>query len=258
MPVASAEPRSDIQALRGLAVLLVIFQHAKAGFLPAGYLGVDIFFVISGYLITGILAREHARGGIRFGAFYFRRARRLLPAAGVTFAVTAVLAYVLLDAVEWRDFTRQLAGAVTFTANFVLLGQTGYFAHAAELKPLLHVWSLAVEEQFYLLLPALLALAPRRAWAPLLTGLLVASLALCLWWEGSRPDAAFYLLPARAWELGIGSCYIGWFDEKKIKSLLNIPRGQEVITLLTLGYPAGEKPLFPKHRKSIGEIVKYV
>ena len=209
MPVASA-PRSDIQALRGLAVLLVIFQHAKPGFLPAGYLGVDIFFVISGYLITGILAREHARGGIRFGAFYFRRARRLLPAAMVTFATTALLAYVLLDAVEWRDFTHQLAGAVTFTANFVLLGQTGYFAHAAELKPLLHVWSLAVEEQFYLLLPLLLALAPRRAWAPLLTGLLVASLALCLWWEGSRPDAAFYLLPARAWELGVGALIALW------------------------------------------------
>lgn len=209
MPVASA-PRSDIQALRGLAVLLVIFQHAKAGLLPAGYLGVDIFFVISGYLITGILAREHVRGGIRFGAFYFRRARRLLPAAGVTFAVTAVLAYGLLDAVEWRDFTHQLAGAVTLTANFVLLGQTGYFAHAAELKPLLHVWSLAVEEQFYLLVPALLALAPRRAWAPLLTLLLVASLALCLWWEGSRPDAAFYLLPARAWELAIGALIALW------------------------------------------------
>ena len=209
MPVASA-PRSDLQALRGLAVLLVIFQHAKAGLLPAGYLGVDIFFVISGYLITGMLAREHAQGGIRFGAFYFRRARRLLPAACVTFAVTALLAYYLLDAVEWRDFTHQLAGAVTFTANFVLLDQTGYFAHAAELKPLLHVWSLAVEEQFYLLLPALLALAPRRTWAPLLALLLVASLVLCLWWEATRPDAGFYLLPARAWELAIGAMIALW------------------------------------------------
>ncbi len=209
MPVASA-PRTDIQALRGLAVLLVILQHAKAGLLPAGYLGVDIFFVISGYLITGLLAREHARGGIRFGAFYFRRARRLLPAAYVTFAATALLGYFLLDAAEWRDFTHQLAGAVTFTANFVLLDQTGYFAHAAELKPLLHVWSLAVEEQFYLFLPALLAFAPRRAWAPLLALSLVASLALCAWWEAARPDAAFYLLPARAWELAVGALIALW------------------------------------------------
>ncbi len=204
LPGAGA-PRTDIQALRGLAVLLVILQHAKAGFLPGGWLGVDIFFVISGYLITGMLAREAEQGGIRFGAFYFRRARRLLPAAYVIFAVTAVLAYWLLDAAEWRDFTHQLAGAVTFTANFVLLDQTGYFAHAAELKPLLHVWSLAVEEQYYLLLPALMALLPRRAWLPVHGILLIGSLALCLWWDATRPDAAFYLLPARMWELGIGS-----------------------------------------------------
>jgi peptidoglycan/LPS O-acetylase OafA/YrhL len=209
-PAGAGAPRTDIQALRGLAVLLVILQHAKVGLLPAGWLGVDIFFVISGYLITGMLAREHAQGGIRFGAFYFRRARRLLPAACVTFAVTALLGYFILDAVEWRDFTRQLAGAVTFTANVVLLDQTGYFAHAAELKPLLHVWSLAVEEQFYLLLPALLALAPRRSWGPLLALLLVASLALCLWWEATRADAAFYLLPARAWELAIGALIALW------------------------------------------------
>ena len=198
-------PRTDIQALRGLAVLLVILQHAKAGFLAGGWLGVDVFFVISGYLITGMLAREAAQGGIRFGAFYFRRARRLLPAAYVTFAVTAVLAWLLLDAAEWHDFTAQLAGAVTFTANVVLLGQTGYFAHAAELKPLLHVWSLAVEEQYYLLLPALMALLPRRSWVPVQALLLAGSVALCLWWESARPDAAFYLLPARMWELGIGS-----------------------------------------------------
>jgi peptidoglycan/LPS O-acetylase OafA/YrhL len=218
-PVAAAA-RSDIQALRGLAVLLVILQHAKAGVLPAGYLGVDIFFVISGFLITGILAREQARGGIRLGAFYFRRARRLLPAALVTFAITTLLAYFLLDAVEWRDFTRQLAGAVTFTANVVLLDQTGYFAHAAELKPLLHVWSLAVEEQFYLVLPAVLLLAPRRAWPPVLALVLVASLALCLHWEATRPDAAFYLLPARAWELALGALVALWPAQEAARNAL--------------------------------------
>ena len=111
MPVATA-PRSDIQALRGLAVLLVIFQHAKAGFLPAGYLGVDIFFVISGYLITGNLAREHARGGIRFGAFYFRRARRLLPrVAGVAIVCVATAIVILRrhDALDERPIPNALA-----------------------------------------------------------------------------------------------------------------------------------------------------
>lgn len=203
-------PRTDIQALRGLAVLLVVLQHARAGFVPAGFLGVDIFFVISGFLITGMLANYVAQGGIRFAAFYFRRAKRLLPAAYVTFVITAVLAYFLLDAAEWNDFTRQLTGAVTFTANFVLLQQTGYFAGAAELKPLLHVWSLAVEEQYYLLLPAALTLVPRRYWFPGSVLVLLMSLVLCIAWTFSHPDAAFYLLPARAWELAIGSLVALW------------------------------------------------
>jgi peptidoglycan/LPS O-acetylase OafA/YrhL len=197
--------RTDIQALRGLAVLLVILQHARAGFIGAGFLGVDIFFVISGYLITGMLAKEIAAGGFSFATFYFRRAKRLLPAAYVTFAVTALAAFFVLDASEWRDFTHQLGGAVSFTANFVLLQQTGYFEGAAALKPLLHVWSLAVEEQYYLLLPAAMMLVPRRFWFGGNLLVLVASFALCAAWTFSRPEAAFYLLPTRAWELAIGS-----------------------------------------------------
>jgi len=197
--------RTDIQALRGLAVLLVVLQHARAGFIDAGYLGVDIFFVISGFLITGMLADEIGRGEFRFSRFYFRRAKRLLPAAYVTFAATAVAGFFLLDAREWQDFTRQLAGAVSFTGNFVLLQQTGYFAGAAALKPLLHVWSLAVEEQYYLLLPLALWLIPQRAWFACSLFVLVASLALCIGLTYSQPEAAFYLLPTRAWELAIGS-----------------------------------------------------
>jgi peptidoglycan/LPS O-acetylase OafA/YrhL len=197
--------RTDIQALRGLAVLLVILQHARAGFIEAGYLGVDIFFVISGFLITGMLADEIGRGEFRFSTFYFRRAKRLLPAAYVTFSATALAAFFLLDAREWQDFSRQLAGAVSFTGNFVLLQQTGYFAGAAALKPLLHVWSLAVEEQYYLLLPLAMWLIPRRAWFACSVIVLVVSFVLCAVLTYSHPDAAFYLLPTRAWELAIGS-----------------------------------------------------
>ncbi|MCI4569078.1 acyltransferase family protein [Lysobacter sp. CFH 32150] len=202
--------RIDIQALRGLAVLLVILQHAKAGFIDAGFLGVDIFFVISGFLITGMLARAITRGTFRFSEFYFRRAKRLLPAAYVTFAVTGVLAYFLLDAVEWHDFTLQLAGAVTFTGNLALWQQTGYFEGAAALKPLLHVWSLAVEEQYYLLLPAAMALLPRRYWSAGNVLLLLGSFALCVALAFTNPDAAFYLLPARGWELALGSVAALW------------------------------------------------
>ena len=197
--------RTDIQALRGLAVLLVILQHARADFIGAGYLGVDIFFVISGFLITGMLAKDIGSARFSFSGFYFRRAKRLLPAAYVTFLVTSMAGFFLLDASEWNDFTRQLAGAVTFTGNFVLLQQTGYFEGAAALKPLLHVWSLAVEEQYYLLLPAAMMLVPRRYWSPGNLLVLAGSFALCVVLSFMRPDAAFYLLPTRAWELGLGS-----------------------------------------------------
>lgn len=197
--------RIDIQALRGFAVLAVVMQHADAGWLQAGYLGVDIFFVVSGFLITGMIRDGIARGGFRFSEFYFRRAKRLLPAAYVTFLATAVLSVALLDASEWNDFAAQLAGAVTFTCNFVLWQQTGYFEGAAALKPLLHVWSLSLEEQYYLLLPATLVWLPRRYWLPGMAVVLVASLALYLALMRTAPDAAFYLLPARAWELALGS-----------------------------------------------------
>ena len=196
--------RTDLQAMRGFAVLIVVLQHANPAFLHAGYLGVDIFFVISGFLITGLVARDLTAGTFSFGEFYFRRAKRLLPAAYATFLATAVAAVFFLDAREWQDFTAQLAGAATWTANLVLWQQTGYFAGAAALKPLLHVWSLSVEEQFYLLLPAALVLLPRRWWLPGIVAAFAGSLALYLAWTRTHPDAAFYLLPSRAWELALG------------------------------------------------------
>ena len=152
---ASPEPhRTDIQALRGLAILLVLLHHGRLlPWLKAGHLGVDVFFVVSGYLITGILQRALAEGTFTFAGFYFRRAKRLLPAAYVTFAVTALLSALFLTRPEMRDFTWQLLGAVTFNGNIALWMQTGYFEGAAHLKPLLHVWSLSIEEQYYLLWP---------------------------------------------------------------------------------------------------------
>ena len=197
--------RTDLQAMRGYAVLIVVLQHASPALLHAGYLGVDIFFVISGFLITGLVARAIDRGEFSFADFYFRRAKRLLPAAYVTFLATAVAALFFLDAREWHDFSAQLAGAATYTANLVLWQQTGYFEGAAALKPLLHVWSLSVEEQFYLLLPAALVLAPRRWWLAGVVLAFCASLALYLAWMRSQPDAAFYLLPTRAWQLALGA-----------------------------------------------------
>ena len=197
--------RVDIQALRGFAVSLVLIYHADIGFLKAGYLGVDIFFVISGFLITGLIKKEIEQGIFSFYEFYFRRAKRLLPAAYATFVLTAIAAPFFLNAQELNDFSAQMLGAVTFTGNIVLLMQSGYFAGAADLKPLLHVWSLSLEEQYYLFLPAFLVFLPRRFWKPGVLFLFVGSLGLCLAGLMHKPEWTFYLLPTRAWELGIGS-----------------------------------------------------
>lgn len=198
--------RRDIQALRGLAIGLVLLYHAQlVPALGAGHLGVDIFFVVSGFLITGIVQRGLVAGTFSFSAFYFRRAKRLLPAAYAVFLACALAAPWFLTQLEFRDFTRQLLGAVTFTGNIALWMQTGYFETAAELKPLLHVWSLSIEEQYYLLLPATLAFTPRRWWGPLALAITAISLALCLLMVRTKPGAVFYLLPTRAWELGLGS-----------------------------------------------------
>ena len=197
--------RTDIQALRGLAVSLVLFYHAGFDFLGAGFLGVDVFFVISGFLITDMVRKEVEAGRFSFKTFYFRRAKRLLPAAYATFLASAVVAPFALNAQELQDFIKQVWGAVTFSANLVLLMQTGYFSGAADLKPLLHTWSLSIEEQYYLLLPAFLAFTPRRYWVPGGVLMFVASLGMCLGLQSFKPTATFYLLPTRGWELGVGS-----------------------------------------------------
>lgn len=197
--------RDDIQALRAIAVLWVLLYHAQIPGASGGYLGVDIFFVISGYLITGLIQRALQRGDFSFRAFYGRRARRLLPAAYVVLGVTLLAAPWALNRTEQIDFVGQLLGALGFANNVVLWRQTGYFQGASDLKPLLHFWSLALEEQYYLVLPALLVFSPARLRAGMAILVTAASLGLLIWWQPIDASGAFYLLPTRAWELGLGS-----------------------------------------------------
>ncbi|MCP5209295.1 MAG: acyltransferase [Hahellaceae bacterium] len=212
--------RRDIQFLRGVAVLLVVIFHATLGIVNNGYLGVDVFFVVSGFLITSIILKDLDAQNFSFAGFYRRRAKRLLPALYFTLACTSLLAYGFLTSTQWNDFIAQLIGAVTFSANLVLPTQIGYFEAAAEGKPLLHIWSLSLEEQYYFLLPLFLYLTPRQWRFSALIAATAVSLGWCLFWTSS-PDAippflwrfgeakiaewAFYLFPTRAWELLVGS-----------------------------------------------------
>src|SRR6201987_1687698 len=147
--------REDIDWLRAIAVLAVVAFHFEAPAVFGGFVGVDIFFVISGYLITGIIRSEVESGTFSFAQFYERRVRRLLPALYAMVALTAIPSFHYLLTSERQEFFRSVAAVVTFTSNFFFWLQTGYFDHAAVEKPLLHTWSLAVEEQFYLALPLL-------------------------------------------------------------------------------------------------------
>ena len=204
--------RADIQFLRGIAVLLVVFYHASFSFFEGGYMGVDVFFVISGFLITGLIKKGIEVRTFTFANFYYRRAKRLLPAAYTTFLVTCVMAYFLLTTQELSDFYNSMIGAITFTANMVLWGQGTYFGVEADLKPLLHAWSLSVEEQYYLIVPAIMVFTPRRFWSLILVVAFLASIAACVVLYNFQNAAAFYLFPARAWELLIGSAGAVYYD----------------------------------------------
>jgi len=208
--------RHDIQFLRGFAVLAVLLYHADIFTVSGGYLGVDVFFVISGYLITSIILRDLDEGKFSFTDFYLRRAKRLLPAAYSTLIFTTLLGYAFLTTGQWTDYVDQLVGTITFTANFVLPFQTGYFENAAESKPLLHIWSLSLEEQYYLVTPFLLFLIKPILRGPIFIIAFAISFVTCVifvtfpftYWRlptiGSE-SMAFFLLPTRAWELLAGS-----------------------------------------------------
>lgn len=200
--------RPEIDGLRAIAVLPVIFFHAGFSIFKGGYVGVDIFFVISGFLITSILVEELDTGRFSILGFYERRARRILPALFLVLLVCIPFAYSLLLPNQLKDFSQSLIAVSLFVSNILFWQESGYFEPAAEEKPLLHTWSLAVEEQYYIVFPIFL-LVFWTTGKPKLSSLLLlvatASLLLCEWGWRNSPSANFYLAPTRAWELLAGS-----------------------------------------------------
>jgi peptidoglycan/LPS O-acetylase OafA/YrhL len=209
-PKNTAEFRPDIEGLRGIAILLVLLFHAGLPWTPGGFIGVDVFFVISGFLITGKLLRESQQpGGLNIAKFYAWRIRRLLPAALVAVALISLVGLLIAAPLDRSELAADGAASALSIANMRFIGSVDYFAPTSSPSPFLHFWSLSVEEQFYLVWPALIVLltwrggSSRRLIAALLIGV-VASFALSMWLTDASPARAFYLLPTRVWQLGVG------------------------------------------------------
>lgn len=245
--------REDIDWLRAIAVLSVVAFHFETPAIWGGFVGVDIFFVISGYLITGIIQSEIKADNFSFARFYERRVRRLLPALYAMVALTAIPTFDFLLTSERSEFFRSVASVVTFTSNFFFWFQTGYFDHAAAEKPLLHTWSLAVEEQFYLALPLFLFALSRAArgsrfMAPLALGMLtLASFVLSVWLMGNERSAnAFFMSPPRAWEFLLGGLVaLPGFPVLRNALAQRIARGIALVLLAIPIFSLRQGPGFP-------------
>ncbi|MEE6289014.1 acyltransferase family protein [Georgenia sp. MJ173] len=214
-PAATKHRRGDIQGLRAVAVLLVLAYHAGVPQLAGGFVGVDVFFVISGFLITGLIVREvTTTGRLRLARFYARRAKRLLPATAVVFLATAALTVLVLPVTRWAEIAGDIAASAVYLMNWHLADRSvDYLAAGSAASPLQHFWSLAIEEQFYVLWPLLIVAmlwgTRHRTSTSRLTALLlvivVPSLLWSAYYSGVNPGAAYFQTTTRAWEMGIGA-----------------------------------------------------
>jgi peptidoglycan/LPS O-acetylase OafA/YrhL len=225
--------RADIDGLRAVAVLCVVGYHARIGLLRGGFVGVDVFFVISGYLISSIILADIAAGNFSYLTFYERRLRRIFPALIAVMVVTSLLVYLYFLPVEVEAFAKSLLAAIFSSSNIYFWRESGYFGALEETKPLLHTWSLAVEEQFYFLLPTFLVLAhrlfPRKIRHAVMT-IAIVSFAVSVVGVFKYPDATFYLAHTRAWELLLGVCIsLGMFPQ------ISRPVAREVAAISGIG-----------------------
>jgi len=209
--------RADIDGLRAIAVISVLLFHAFPKWLPGGFVGVDVFFVISGFLISGIIFTDIQREQFRFATFYARRIRRIFPALILVLLFCCVFGWFFLLAEEYAALGKHSAAGAGFIANFIFWHEAGYFDSAANTKPLLHLWSLGVEEQFYIVWPLLVWLGTqwRRGILWLLAGLAAVSFYLNVTGIATHPTATFYSPQTRFWELLTGSAlaWLSWHHQ---------------------------------------------
>jgi peptidoglycan/LPS O-acetylase OafA/YrhL len=213
--------RPDIDGLRALAVLSVVIGHAFPALLPGGFIGVDVFYVISGYLISGIILKDLELGRFTFRRFFAHRFRRIIPALSVVLVAVWIAGWFVLLPDEYLSLGRHIAAGATYLSNWLLWLEAGYFDPASSLKPLLHLWSLGVEEQFYFVWPLLLVFVFRKN---LSVGKVIVVLALSSFiWNVARVDQhsteVFYLLPSRLWELLAGGGLA--YAQRQKKKILN-------------------------------------
>jgi peptidoglycan/LPS O-acetylase OafA/YrhL len=240
--------RPDIDGLRAVAVMLVVNFHAFPEAMPGGFIGVDIFFVISGFLITDIIARELDRQRFSLLAFYVRRIRRIFPALIVVLLATLVLGWLWMLPAAYAQLSSDVFASAAFFSNIALLLQSGYFDIESGRKPLLHLWSLGIEEQFYLFWPLILLLVARLRVSLLAAASIIAlsSFVLNLALIGSNPVATFYLPFTRAWELLAGAALAcGWSQISQIGAAGNLRASVGLVLIATAAGLLDTKSAFP-------------
>ena len=237
--------RKDIDGIRAIAVLSVIAFHLGIRGVPGGFVGVDIFFVISGYLIGGIVLGGIIDGSFTLTTFYVRRFKRILPAFTLVVTAVSVAALFILLPSDLVTYGKSLAASVFSVANIFFWRETGYFDHSAAEKPLLHMWSLGVEEQFYAFFPLGALFLHRVKRSLVIPGLTLAALlsfVLSIYLTNAKPDAAFYLLPGRGWELLIGVILAGtsggWLRNVLLRNIVGVA-GLAAMLYSILEYKAG-------------------
>jgi peptidoglycan/LPS O-acetylase OafA/YrhL len=223
LSLVSIPHRREIDGLRAFAVMPVILFHAGFEIFSGGFVGVDIFFVISGYLITGIIINELNSGRFSIASFYERRARRILPALIFVTLCCLPFAWMWMLPSQFKDFSQSLVAVSLFTSNILFAFKSGYFANGAiDQKPLLHTWSLGVEEQYYVLFPIMLVFLWRFGRNPAfycIEAAAFSSLLISEWGWRHFPDYNFYLATSRAWELFAGSiCAFLQFEKPRKNS----------------------------------------